>query len=59
MPKEQALRVQVWERRFEGAISELDEHVANAVDQDVLSERLVAFVTLSHYFPQECGVLMA
>ena len=43
--KEQALRVQVWERRLEDVMSELDEQVEKAVDQDALSARLVIFVT--------------
>ena len=43
--KEQALRVQVWERRLEDVMSDLDEQVEKAVDQDALSARLVIFVT--------------
>ena len=42
--KEQAVRVQVWERRFEDVMSELSEQVERTVDHDVLSDRLVNFV---------------
>ena len=56
--KEQAVRVQVWERRLEDVMSqwdvrledvmsELSEQVERTVDHDVLSQRWVIFVVPS------------
>ena len=41
--KEQAVRVQVWERRLEDVMSDLSEQVERSVDQDAFSDRSVVF----------------